>query len=258
MKKSVILCLMFTLIGLAMISQAAFAEEPSKEKSWEFNLTPLYFWGVNIEGDATLGFREQSAKIDFSDVFDNMEGVFSVVLSGKYKSKFGFTFDYLYLDVSNDAEFDLDLAVDTGVEVSLKTQTAQFAGTYSFGNEQHIVDVVAGVRYLRVDVDVDFNLLPTTLSEDKDLWDPIFGARYLGRLADKWNLRLYGDIGGFGVGSEFTWQAGGVIDFWPWKHVGFSGGYRALGYRFEDDDRVQPFELDLLIHGPLLGVSFRW
>ncbi len=88
--------------------------------------------------------------------------------------------------------------------------------------------------------------------------DPIIGMRYKWKIADKWDLKLYGDIGGFGIGSDFTWHTIGVVDFWPWQHVGFKGGYRALNYQFEDDKGTQTFELDLLLHGPILGVSFRW
>lgn len=118
---------------------------------------------------------------------------------------------------------------------------------------------MAGIRYIGVEVGVDFGRLPISLSEEKDLVDPIIGVRYKWKIADKWDLKLYGDIGGFGIGSDFTWQTLGVIDFWPWKHVGFLAGYRALSYHFEDDDKnIEPFELDLLVHGPILGVSFRW
>ena len=71
-------------------------------------------------------------------------------------------------------------------------------------------------------------------------------------------MRLYGDIGGFGVGSDFTWQALGVIDYWPWENVGLSVGYRGLEYRFDDDTGTKKFDVDLLLHGPIFGLSFRW
>ena len=183
-----------------------------------------------------------------------MEGAFTINFSGLHKSNFGFVFDFIYLDISADQDTDLG----TGLDVGLKEIVSQFAGTYRFGSEYHSFDAIAGIRYLNVEVDLDFKSLPISESEKTDILDPIIGGRYNWKFADKWNLRLYGDIGGFGVGSDFTWQALGVIDFWPWKHVGFSGGYRALNYRLEDNKGASKFELDLLLHGPILGLSFRW
>ncbi len=252
--KGMLICCITLFFTLAMVSQAVSAEETSKEKNWEFNLTPLYLWMANIEGDTTLGQKTNSTKVDFSQIFDDLEGAFSINFSGMHKSNFGFIFDYLYLDVGSHRDFNLGISLDVG----LKTQLSQLAGTYRFGSEPHTFDAVAGIRYLGVEVDVGLGRLPISLSEEASVVDPIIGVRYKWKIADKWNLNLYGDIGGFGVGSEFTWQTLGIIEFWPWQHVGFKGGYRALNYEFEDDEGATKFELDLLLHGPILGVSFQW
>jgi len=252
--KGMLICCITIFFTLAMVSQAVSAEEISKEKNWEFNLTPLYLWMVNIEGDTTLGQRTDSTKVDFSEVFDNLEGAFTINLSGIHKSNFGFMFDYMYLDVSSHKDTKLGSSLD----VDLKTQISQLAGIYRFGGEPHTFDAVAGIRYLGVEVDVGLGRLPISLSEDASVVDPIIGMRYKWKIADKWNLNLYGDIGGFGIGSEFTWQALGIIDFWPWQHVGFKVGYRALNYEFEDDEGATTFEFDWLLHGPIIGVSIRW
>lgn len=252
--KRVLVCCITIFFTLAMVSQAAFAEEPSKEKNWEFNLTPLYLWMANIEGDSTLGQRNNTTKVEFDEIFDKLEGVFSINFSGIHKSNFGFMLDYMYISVSGDKETKLG----PGLNVGLTTKLLQLAGIYRFGSEQHAFGAVAGIRYYSVEVDVAFARLPISLSAKEDLVDPIIGATYKWKIADKWNLNLYGDIGGFGIGSDFTWQALGVINFWPWKHVGFTGGYRALNYQFEEEIAAKPFELELLIHGPILGVSFRF
>ncbi len=251
--KRMLICCITIFFTLAMVSQAVFAAETSKEKNWEFNLTPLYLWMASIEGDSTLGQKSNSTKVDFSEIFDDLEGAFSINFSAMHKSNFGFMFDYLYLDVGSHRDTRLGISLDVG----LKTQLSQLAGAYRFGSEQHTFDAVAGIRYLSVKVGVGFSRLPTQ-SAKEDLVDPIIGMRYKWNIADKWNLKLYGDIGGFGIGSDFTWQTLGVIDFWPWEHVGFTGGYRALNYQFEDDKGATTFELELLIHGPILGVSFRF
>ncbi|MBW1817507.1 MAG: hypothetical protein JRJ60_10130, partial [Deltaproteobacteria bacterium] len=88
--------------------------------------------------------------------------------------------------------------------------------------------------------------------------DPLIGGRYLWKMADKWTMILRGDIGGFGIGSDFAWQAVGMIDFQPWKHVSFIAGYRALDMDYESGSGLDAFKYDVLMHGPVLGINFRW
>ena len=65
-----------------------------------------------------------------------------------------------------------------------------------------------------------------------DWLDPIIGARIRYAVAPGHELFLRGDIGGFGLGSDFSWQAIGSysFDFGTYNGVTFSGmvGYRAL------------------------------
>ena len=71
-------------------------------------------------------------------------------------------------------------------------------------------------------------------------------------LGEGWALRAWGDVGGFGVGSDFTWQAAALVgrSSGGWR-VEF--GYRALAVEFDDGE----LETDLVAHGPFLGVAVR-
>ncbi len=82
--------------------------------------------------------------------------------------------------------------------------------------------------------------------------------QYSHKIADKWSLSLYGDIGGFGVSSDFTWQGFGLIDFQPWKNVAFIAGYRAIGTDYETGSGTDKFTFDTTVHGPIIGVDIRW
>jgi opacity protein-like surface antigen len=65
---------------------------------------------------------------------------------------------------------------------------------------------------------------------------------------------LYGDVGGFGVGSDSTYQAiGGVV--WQFsQRFSASAGYRYLYQDFEDDG----FVWDMAMHGPFLGLGVKF
>ena len=88
--------------------------------------------------------------------------------------------------------------------------------------------------------------------------DPIVGLRYNYPFNDKWSLQLYGDIGGFGVSSDFTWQGLALIDYQPWKNVAFVAGYRGIGTDYETGSGADQFTFDATVHGPLIGVDIRW
>lgn len=228
----------------------AFAQE---DNNWNFDLAPLYLWAINIEGETGVRGQTAGTEIDFGDIYDNLQGVFTVRFNAIYKQKFGVLIDYNYLNLGKEKE--------TGVvdlEVSMKTQILNLAATYRLMDGRHTLDGVAGIRYNVMGVDIDFTGTGLNIDEDKDWADPIIGARYAYQMTDKWTLRLYGDIGGFGVSSNFTWQGLGMIDLQPWKHVAIIAGYRAIGTDYESGSGSDKFTYDATVHGPLVGLDIRF
>ena len=84
------------------------------------------------------------------------------------------------------------------------------------------------------------------------------GLRVRHQLAPGSELQFLGDVGGFGVGSDFTWQlfGGYAFDFWGSNLHGVVG-YRALAVDYTQDGPNKN-NLDLILHGPVIGLSFRW
>ena len=62
-------------------------------------------------------------------------------------------------------------------------------------------------------------------------------------------------MSGFGVSSDFTWQALGLIDFQPWKHAAIVGGYRAIATDYTSGSGRDKFTYDAIVHGPVLGLD---
>jgi hypothetical protein len=88
------------------------------------------------------------------------------------------------------------------------------------------------------------------------LVDPIVGVRYRRDLGERGYLRARADVGGFGVGSDFAWNASVLFGyrFSP----GFSAnlGYRALAVNFDEGSGSDRVAYDLSLYGPILGVTF--
>ena len=139
------------------------------------------------------------------------------------------------------------------------------------------LDVTAGVRHVRTSADVSFVITGAVDTARLGLirqgtralarsgtmnWtDPVVGMRL--RHKTRWGgeVLLRGDIGGFGIGSDFTWQAfGGYAHVWPQDGWDISAvvGYRALSLDYDEGAGNRRRGLDVVLHGPMMGVKFRW
>jgi hypothetical protein len=94
-----------------------------------------------------------------------------------------------------------------------------------------------------------------------DWWDPYIGLRLRQQRGPGKQLVLRGDIGGFGVGSDFTWQAVGAYTF-NTRILGHNAtgmlGYKALYADYSEGKGANKLGFDWLWHGPTLGLKFTW
>jgi len=244
---------LITIIFAAAILLPPLQAFSQNESDWDFSLAPFYLWAISIDGD--IGLREQTAStsLDFGDVWDKLNAVLTLRFDTIYRNKFGFLVDYNYLDLGKEKVTDA-----VNAEASFKSQILNLAGTYRLKSGTHTWDLLAGARYTALDAEVSLRNLGADLSGDQDWIDPIVGARYLYEINDNWAVRLYGDIGGFGVSSDLTWQALGLVDFHPWEHVAIVAGYRAIYTDYETGSGNSQFSYDATVHGPLIGLDIRW
>ena len=69
---------------------------------------------------------------------------------------------------------------------------------------------------------------------------------------------MRGDIGGFNVGSRYTWQMLGLIDFKPLKYMSLFAGGRALDVDYADGSGVEKFIYSARMYGPIMALNFTW
>jgi opacity protein-like surface antigen len=130
--------------------------------------------------------------------------------------------------------------------------------------EEHTkVDVIGAARYTQLDADL--NLVVTTgspllpggsnsISGTKNWWDPVIGARVLRPLSDSWTLVGYADFGGFGAGSDSTYQLLAGVNWQFSKSVNAKAGYRYLYQDYKDGN----FVWDMNSSGYYLGAGFKF
>ena len=120
-------------------------------------------------------------------------------------------------------------------------------------------DFLLGVRFPRYDVDIERKNLSDTVGGSIDWADPIIGSRFVTDISPCFDILLQGDIGGFDLGSHFSWQLmGGIRYHFP---IACSKGtllflYKALDQNYDTINGTGKSEVNMLMHGPLIGLAF--
>jgi hypothetical protein len=138
------------------------------------------------------------------------------------------------------------------------------------------IDLLAGARYWQQDM--NFNLALTgTLDTDGlivsgsrafarsgvvDWVDPLVGFRIRQSLAPGQELMFRADIGGFDVGSQFSWNVMAAYNFNITVRNGitYTGmlGFRALSVDYEQGSGRTRYDYDVVQYGPVMGLSIKF
>lgn len=89
------------------------------------------------------------------------------------------------------------------------------------------------------------------INETREWVDPYVGFRAQHYITETCYLGARGDIGGFGVGSELTWQLFGGVGYAISRNVVVEGGWRYLAIDYDHDDLI----LDVAFSGATVGVG---
>lgn len=227
-------------------------------EKWKFNLAPFYLWAMGMNGHATIGENISQVDVDFDQITDNLEAVFIVHFEGMHESGFGFLTDINYVSLGGTQS----LPVNTTLDVDMDMTIVELSGLYRMQKGEDLFDLIAGVRYVKIDMGLNISsatpLNGLSLSPEIDWTDPLIGARWMRDVNEEWSLLVRGDIGGFGVSSNFTWQALGLVEWKPYEHTSFIAGYRILDLDYEEGSGAKYFRYDVRSQGPLVGVNFKW
>lgn len=263
--------LIIPIAGLMLTAcvPAAFAEEkPAANSGWEFRVAP-YMWFLSLEGDATVKGQESDLDLGFSDIWDELN-IAGMLTFDARKGKWGIFGDMTAANLGKKKTVG-GIRIDPTIKMALLTA----GGSYQLGkwklSDTAVTDVpvftvegLFGVRYTHLDVELDFKNAPLPdASGDKGWFDPLIGARAFIDFSDHWALAITGKVGGFGLGSDFTWGAMGTIGyrfrlFSEENNARFAAGYRAIYQDYSDGSGSDRFEWEVTLHGPILGLAVQF
>jgi hypothetical protein len=245
-------------------------------RPWTLSFTP-YGWLSGLSGDTTVKGRTADIDVGPFTVLEHLDGVPWMSYAELRVGRFALYNDIFYAPLGVDADrarsFDR-VTLDAALGVDIEQAIVEIGAVYEvarFGSTAF--DLLAGARYWRQEVDINLALTATietaglTLSGGRaiarggvvDWIDPLIGLRVRHQLAPGQELLLRGDVGGFGAGSEFSWNVLGAYSFQIGVYYGttVSGmlGYRALSVDFEKGSGVSRYEYDVVQHGPIIGLT---
>ena len=258
------------LFAVVFVCPPAFGQSQEPDR-WEFGLT-LYGWLASVDGDATMKGQKASVEADFFDILENVDFAVPLHFTAS-KGKWGFFADVMYMSLSNDDDAEARVGPFT-IDADFEAQMAigELGGFYRLferplgGNGERMLSfvVLAGVRiwYLEGEIKLDLSGPPGSRQrkfEDNKSWvDPIIGGRVSVDLNEKWTLGIRGDIGGFGVGSDFAWNAIGAVNWHFARKWDLVLGYHVLGVDYEDGSGSDKFAIDAIFFGPVAAISYHF
>jgi hypothetical protein len=244
-------------------SAAPSAAEQLVSDQVQYQLTP-YLWFLSLDGDVTVKGVKTSPSVDFSEIFDNLD--IGVMVEGEIrKGRIGIYANVIYAELgSTDDIGPIEIQADA-------TTVWAGAGAYyrlgpfalnpeaGLAGPKVVVDPYAGARFTYLDTKLKIRHGGPQVDANQSWVDPVIGVRTLWPLTDKWSVTALGDIGGFGAGSDFTWQAAGLVGY-RFSLLGEDNakvlaGYRALYQDYKDGNGRNEFKWDMTLHGPVLGLA---
>jgi hypothetical protein len=220
------------------------ASARAEDGTWQFKLTP-YAWTIGLDGDVGAGGLTAPVDAKFLDAVENLD-LAGMLSAEANNGTWGLLFDGAYLKLSDDSNTAIGK-----VDVESEQWILQGAAVYRVvKNEKTTVDFGAGARSMDMDMDISTDLRDA--SGTKNWVDPILVARVRQQFAEKWFGTLSGDIGGFGVSSELTWQLVAAAGYSVTENVSVLLGYRHLDYDYDKDG----FIYDAASRGLALGLQF--
>jgi hypothetical protein len=253
-------------IGLVVLLIACGGSAGSAQDRWEFDVIPAYLWVPGFDGDVSVGISGGEGEIIDSPVDTGSEDSLVDLDFGwllhveARKRRWSLMVDGLYTKLQKDAKAglpELDLAIQTWL-VDFGAWYNVYQRPLGAGDGQYLnLELLAGGRYISMDVDVDlFDRLISVGANEQGI-DPIFGARLSADLTRKFAASLRGDVGG-GVTTNLTWSLSGFLGYYFTRSFGVWGGYRAMYLEFDEGSGEDQFKVDLTLTGPIVGLGFRF
>lgn len=231
---------------------SAYGIEKNTESDWTFAVTP-YVWLTGMSGEVApvAGVPAVEVNTSFTDVIDGVKaGGFLMVTA--YNNDLMLSGDFSYGIVGGEGSMDQ-------IPVVVEVESTQVFGSMAAGwrclqTSRTELYITAGFRAWELTTKVNASLGEidlVSIDESYDWMDPLVGLRFRAKPFSTVSLDATGEIGGFGIGSDFTWHLLGAVSYRISDQIYSSLGYRHISVDYKDNGHI--FDADL--SGILIGLT---
>ena len=242
------------VVILVLMSGISYSQENENSKnSWHY-LGELYLMFPTMSGEVGIaGLPPVTVDADKGSIFSHLKMGAMFYLEAT-NDNWAISSDLIYMKLGQSVE--PGIVVSSG-EVTMKQLAWELAGLKRItpwldgGVGGRLVDLYTGLE-----LEGPFN--PRSGSADKLWFDPIILLRSNNAIKDKWLIQVRGDVGGFGLGSDFSWQIQANAGFRFSKLFQTTIGYRYIGIKYDKGDGLERFLYDIDTYGLVLRLGFNF
>ena len=235
-----------------------YCQNNSSDGKWGFLIEP-YIMLPNITGQIGIG-NLPTVEVDAGtgDIVAKLHMAAMLYLEAR-NDEWAITSDFVYMNLQQDITPSKIISSGTA---TVKQTIWEAAGLYRILSFLEI-GLAGRLNVISTDIDVQRNVLPEGSEEltghhSKTFIDPILITRLTTDIKGKWLFQFRGDLGGFGIGSDFTWQLQGYAGYRFSKLFQLSAGYRILGIDYDDGEYEERFIFNLNEFGPVIRLGFNF
>jgi hypothetical protein len=221
--------------------------ETVETSEWSYSLTP-FLWATGMSGTISNGPITVNADLSFSTILENLDmGMFLDFRARNGSWEYGG--NLVYADLSTSTKGPI---AGSKHKIGMKSTVLEADVKYYYSDQ---VFAYGGARYY--DISSTLNLgapLSRKVSVSKAWVDPIVGGGFAVPMSEKWSFVGKGDVGGFGIGSDFAWQAQAYVQYESSDTISILAGYRHLNFDYTGGGT----RIELTMSGPVFGVRFNF
>lgn len=222
-----------------------------------------FAWLPSVSGSTTIRGRSFDDNARFIDIVRKSDSLLAFMGHVEaQKDNFGIFLEPIWMKLGFGAPKDI-------LFTKLTTEIAyvEFGGFYralqgavGSANKPYFVDVLAGGRFTDIGAELSLSSLVggSSVTQSVSWVDPFIGARARLEIAPAWDVQLRADIGGFGAGSNFSWNIVGLIGHrFPLFGAPVEAivGFKALSQDYTTGSGNRQFKWDNILYGPVLGIA---
>lgn len=222
---------------------------------WNFLIEP-YLMIPNMKGEvAVRRLPASEVDADAGRILGQLKlGAMLYLEAVHVEKNWAISSDFIFMDLEQDVRTNMLI---TGGSVSAKQLAWELAWLkrlaqwLEVGLAGRVVSLESGLDLMTINGGESGSI-------SKTWFDPVIVVRSQGILKEKWLVQFRGDLGGFGIGSDFTWQIQANVGYKFSKLFQASAGYRIIAIDYNKGDGEDRFRYDINTFGPVVRLGFNF